>query len=287
MTRIAKLTLILFFVSATAYAQINMPAPSAKASVSTTVGLTDVTIDYFRPSVKGRQIFGEGDFLQPYGQLWRSGANQGTTVTFSTEVTIAGQKIDAGTYMILSTPGKDSWVFILYGDPSIGGNMSRVTDDQKVLVTTVDNMMLSQSVETLTFGISDISADNTTGHISFAWADHSYKVPFQVEYDDVVMKDIAAKTTVNPANYMAAANYYLSAGKDLNQALEWANMFLAIEGNERAFWHVHTKARILAALGNKKEAIETANKSIEIAKQNQGGDFGYIKRNEDLISSMK
>lgn len=270
-----------------AQAQINTPAPSPAGSVSTTVGLTDITVDYFRPGVKGRMIFGEGDsFLQPYGQLWRSGANSGTTVTFSTDVNVAGSDIEAGTYMILSTPGKDNWEFILYSDPSVGGNMSRVEDDKKVLTASVKNMNMG-NVESLSFWISDISADNTSANLNFAWADHGYQVPIVVDYDEIVMADIAKATKVNPGNYMQAANYYLNNGKDLTQALEWANTYLAIEGNENQFWNTHTKAKIQAALGMKKEAIATATASMEKAKANEGGAFGYDKRNADLIAELK
>ncbi|MEM9329032.1 MAG: DUF2911 domain-containing protein, partial [Bacteroidota bacterium] len=105
--------------------------------------------------------------------------------------------------------------------------------------------------------------------------------------DDAVMEEIAAKTQVRPGNYMQAANYYLTAGKDLNQALEWVNTYLAIGDNAKQFWNVHTKARILAAMGNKKEAIATAEASMAAAKANPGGDFGYIKNNEALIASLK
>ena len=101
------------------------------------------------------------------------------------------------------------------------------------------------------------------------------------------MKDIAAKTQVRPGNYVAAANYYLASGKDLEQALEWMNLYLAMGENSNQFWNVHTKAQILAKMGNKKEAIATAEESMEKAKNNENGDFGYIKRNEDLIAEVK
>ncbi len=288
MTKITKLTLICLLASFGAFAQITTPIASPSGSFSTRVGLTDVTIDYFRPGVKGRKIFGEGsDFLQPYGQFWRAGANTGTTITFTSDAKVGGVDIEGGTYLILATPGKDNWRFVLYSDPSIGANLSAVEDDKIAVDVNVPNVMLSSPAESLTYLVSDISADNTTANIHFMWADHSYKVPIEVSYDEMVMADIKAKTTVNPGNYMQAANYYLTTGKDLNQALEWANMYLAIEGNERQFWNVHTKAQILAKLGKKKEAIAAAEKSIEIAKGNEGGDFGYVKRNQDLIDSLK
>jgi tetratricopeptide (TPR) repeat protein len=109
----------------------------------------------------------------------------------------------------------------------------------------------------------------------------------KVSFDEAVMASIEKNTQVNPGNYTTAANYYLNNGKDLNKALEWMNMYLAVGENGKQFWHVHTKAKILAKMGNKKEAIATAKASLELAKNSERGDFGYIKNNEDLIASLK
>ncbi|WP_040496845.1 DUF2911 domain-containing protein [Fulvivirga imtechensis] len=271
-----------------AMSQIETPMPSPEGSVSSKVGLTKVTIDYFRPKVKGRKIFGEGgDYLEQYGNIWRTGANSGSKITLSTDVEIAGKKVPAGEYLIFTIPGKDEWKFMLYSDLNIGGNTSAYKEENEVVRASVKPTKLAEKVETLTFNIADISEDNTTANIQMAWDDVSIKVPVKVTFDDVVMKDIAAKTKVNPNNYIAAANYYYTTGKDLNQALEWVNMYLAEGENSKQFWNVHLKAQILAKMGKKKEAIEAAKKSMELAKNFEAGDFGYIKRNEDLITSLK
>ncbi len=269
-------------------AQIATPQPSAKAKTETTVGLTDITISYFRPSVKGRAIFGEGDdFLQPFGTMWRAGANSGTVLKLNTDAKIAGKDVKAGEYLILMTPGKDTWEFKLYSDLKMGGNLGSFKQENEVLSASVEPEMLSKPVETLTFQISDINEDNTQANIHFEWENYSLKVPVEVSYDEIVMAEIEKNTKVNPANYISAANYYYNTGKDLNQALTWVNSYLAEGKNSQQFWNVHLKAKILAKLGNNKEAIETAQKSIELAKANEGGDFGYIKRNEELIESLK
>ncbi len=268
-------------------AQISVPQASPAGSVYSKVGLTDVTIDYFRPKVKGRKIFGEGsDFLQPYGTLWRAGANSGSKLTISTDAKIGGTDVKAGEYLIFATPGKDSWTVSLYSDVSLGGNVAGYDKSKEVMSTTAKPTMLSNSVEALTYNISDLSEDNTSANIELSWANVSVKVPIKVDFDADVMADIEANTKVNPGNYVAAANYYLTAGKDLNKALEWMNMYLAVGENSKQFWHVHTKARILAKMGNKKEAKATAQKSLEMAKAFPNGDFGYIKRNEDLIAGL-
>lgn len=268
-------------------AQIETPQPSAKAKVETTVGLTDVSISYFRPSVKGRQIFGEGeDYLQPYGVLWRAGANSGTVLDLSTDATIAGKKVEAGKYLVLMTPGENEWEFILYSDISLGGNVGNFDESKEVISVIQKSEKLDQAVETLTYQISDISATNRSANIHFQWENVSLKIPFEVTYDDKVMAQIQQYTRVDPRNLITAANYYYTTDKDLDKALEWVNAYLAEGNNSAQFWNLHLKAQILAKMGNKKEAKKVAEKSIELAKKNNSGDFGYVKRNQDLINSL-
>ncbi|WMN10867.1 DUF2911 domain-containing protein [Marivirga salinae] len=268
-------------------AQINIPQPSAKAKVETTVGLTDVAISYFRPSVKGREIFGEGDdFLQPYGVLWRAGANSGSVLTLSTDAVIAGNKVEAGEYLIFMTPGENEWEFKLYSDLSLGGNVGNY-DESKELISVIQEVeKLEEPVETLTYQISDISADNKSANIHFRWENVSLKVPFEVSYDELVMAQIEKYTKVDPGNLITAANYYYTNERDLKQALAWVNSYLAEGNNSAQFWNLHLKAKILAKMGDKKEAKKVAEKSIELAKKNSSGDFGYVKRNQDLIDSL-
>ncbi len=282
------LTVMLAAFATVSMAQINTPAPSSAGSVGSTVGLTEVSVEYSRPKMKGRKIFGEGsDYLQPFGQLWRSGANQGSKLTISTDAKIGGTDVKAGTYLIFSTPGKDSWDVMLYSDLTLGGNVGGYDEKNEVMKTSVKPTWTSSNVETLTFNISDISEDNTKANIELAWANVSVKLPIEVNFHDTVMKDIASKMQVNPGNYTAAANYYLGANVEPEKALEYMNTYLAIEGNDSQFWQIHTKAQILAAMGNKKEAIATANESLAKAKASERGDFGYIQRNEDLIAKVK
>jgi len=267
-------------------AQITIPAPSSSGSVSSKIGLVDVTIDYSRPKMKGRKIFGEGsDYLVPFGKIWRTGANAGTIVTISGDVKVEGKNLPAGEYMLLTIPGADQWTVIFYKDKSIGGNMNAHKDADEQLRVTVKPGHLTEAVQTMTFNISDINVANNQGFIELAWENTSVKVKIDADYDAEVMKQIEANTKVNPNNYVRAATYYFNTDRDMGQALKWINMYLP--GHENEFWNIHLKAEILAKLGKKEEAIATAKKSIEVAKANDGGDFGYIKRNEDLINSLK
>ncbi|MEO1050677.1 MAG: DUF2911 domain-containing protein [Bacteroidota bacterium] len=285
-----KILLTLFAASlfATSFGQITTPQPSPGSTLTQTVGLTEVTVKYYRPKMKGRKIYGEGsDFLVPYGQIWRTGANQGTVISFSDDVTIGGKTVPVGDYLIFTKPGATEWTVMFYKDLSIGGNVNAYDESKEEARFTAKATKLGNTVETFTVNIADISEDNTTAHLQFAWENTAVNLPITVEFDKKVMEAIAQNTQVNPGNYLAAANYFYSTDKDLNKALEWVNLYLAEEKNSKQFWNIHLKAQILAKMGNKKEAIETAEKSMELAKNFPQGDFGYIKRNEDLIASVK
>jgi hypothetical protein len=279
------LTLLLLVVFAAAEAQIQTPAASPAASVSTTVGLTDVKINYARPKMKGRKIFGEGgDFLVPYGQLWRTGANAGTVITFSDDVTVGDKSLKKGDYLLLTIPGASEWTVILYSDPSMGGNTAAYDQSKDAVRLTAKSAKLADRVETFTVNITDISDDNTKANIEVAWENTSVKFGITVDYDSKVMKAIEAGTRVSPNNYIAAANYYFENGKDLKKALEWITIGIET-GNRDAFWNIHTKAKIQHALGDYAGALATAQQSRDKAKA-APSDFGYVKLNEDLMAKI-
>lgn len=279
------LTLLLLVVFAAAEAQIQTPAASPAASVSTTVGLTDVKINYARPKAKGRKIFGEGgDFLVPYGQLWRTGANAGTVISFSDDVTVGGKSLKKGDYLLLTIPGASEWTVILYSDPSMGGNTAAYDQSKDAVRLTAKPAKLADRVETFTVNIADVSDDNTKANIEVAWENTSVKFGITVEYDSKVMKAIEAGTRVSPGNYIAAANYYFDNGKDLKKALEWITIGIET-GNQNAFWNIHTKAKIQHALGDYAGALATAQQSLDKAKA-APSDFGYVKLNEDLMAKI-
>jgi hypothetical protein len=267
-----------------AEAQILTPAPSPAASVSSVIGITDVKIDYSRPRVKGRKVFGEKDVMHPYGQIWRTGANNGTKITFSDDVKVEGIAVPKGEYLIFSWPGATEWTLALYKDIKIGGNTDAYDKAQEVANFKVKPETLSKPAETFTVSIDDIAADNKSGKISLSFENVKVQFTVDADYEAKVMKSIEAGTRVAPGNYVAAANYYFDNGKDLKKALEW--MTLGIEtGNQNAFWNIHTKAKIQNALGDKKGAIATAQLSMEKAKA-AASDFGFVKLNEDLIKKL-
>ncbi len=279
------LMILLLAVSIAAEAQIQTPAASPAATVTTVVGLTDVKITYARPKVKGRKIFGAGkDFLVPYGELWRTGANNGTVINFSDDVVVEGTALKKGDYLLLTIPGASEWTVILYSDVAMGGNTAAYDKTKDAARFTVKSDKLNERVETFTMNISDVADDNTNAKIQLAWENTSVKFGVTVDYDAKVMKAIEAGTKVNPNNYIAAANYYYDNGKDLKKALEWITIGID-QGNPNAFWTIHTKAKIQLALGDHKGALATAQSSLDKAKA-APSDFGYIKNNEDLIAKI-
>ena len=246
-------------------------------------------ISYFRPKMKGRQIFGAGDgYLVPFGEIWRTGANSGTVVSFSEDVTVEGESIPAGEYLLLTVPGPETWTFIFYNDPSIGGNIGDMKDENIQAKVTAKASKLTEPVEVLTFNISDISEDNKTAAIELAWENTSVKAGINADYDEQVLADIEKYTQVDPRNYVAAANFYFDSGRDPQQALEWIEMYFAAdESYESQFWNLHLMAQIQEAVGDTKGAKATAARSLEKARNNENGDFGYIKRNEELFARLK
>jgi hypothetical protein len=279
------LTILLVAVCLVAEAQIQIPSPSPAGSVSSVIGITEVKIDYSRPRLKGRKVFGEKDVMHPYGQIWRTGANNGSKITFSDDVTVEGVAVPKGAYLIFTWPGASEWTVSIYKDVALGGNTAGYDKTKEAANFKVKPETLSQKVETLTFSIDDIAADNKSGKVSLAWENVKVSFTVGVDFDAKVMKDIEANTKVNPGNYITAANYLFNNEKDLNKALEYIT--LGIEnGNKEAFWNIHTKAKIQKALGDKKGALATAQQSLTLAKANKDGDFGYTKLNEDLIKEL-
>jgi len=264
-------------------AQIQTPAASPAGSVSSTIGLTDVKIEYFRPRLKGRKIFGEKDVMYPHGTIWRTGANNGTKISFSDNVKVENIDVPKGEYLIFTWPGANEWTVSLYKDLSIGGNTGAYDASKEAAKFKVKTKKLAEKVETFTISIDDIAADNKTGKVTLAWENTAVPFTVTVDYDERVMKSIEANTKVNPGNYFQAASYYLETGRDLKKALEWVN--IALESNPKAFWMLHQKAKIQKALGDKKGAIETANASLNSAKQANNQD--YQTMNQELINSLK
>ncbi|WP_027066849.1 MULTISPECIES: DUF2911 domain-containing protein [Maribacter] len=270
------LFLLAIVASLTVEAQINTPAPSPSAKLMQTVGLTEVSIDYSRPSMRGRKVFGN---LVPFDKLWRTGANGYTLVTFDTDVTIAGKEVKAGTYSIFTKPGASKWEVYIYTD-IVGGGTPSNWDDSKVvaqLSATVHN--IEMPVETFTITFDDVTGNGA--NIGIIWENTYVAIPFSVPTDATVMSSID-KVLSGPSaeDYYAAAVYYSSEGKDINKAKEWMGKAMSMT-EKPAFWQLRQQSLILAKAGDKKGAIEAAKKSL--AGATAAGNNDYIKMNNDSL----
>ncbi|MET7030357.1 DUF2911 domain-containing protein [Sediminicola luteus] len=273
-----KLVLILLAVVATysVQAQIETPAPSPAAKVWQTVGLTDVTLEYSRPSMRGRTIFGD---LVPYDMLWRTGANARTKITFSDDVMVDGQALKAGTYAIFTKPGSSSWEVFFYTDAQGGGTPSEWDESKVAAKTTVEVYKMEMPIETFTMTFDDLTSNSAV--LGILWEKAYVGVKFEVPTDAMVMKDIE-KTMAGPGagDYYAAAVYYYSEGKDIAKAKAWMDKAMAMT-EKPAFWQLRQQSLIYAKAGDKKGAIEAAKKSLAGAEA--AGNADYIKMNKDSL----
>ncbi len=278
------LAILLVVAALAAEAQVITPQPSTAASVSTVVGLTTVKVEYSRPKAKGRKIFGAGaESLVPAGQVWRTGANNGSIVTFSDDVKFGGTDVPKGSYLLLTIPGATEWTVILYKDIDLGGNTSAYDKAKDAARVTAKAEKLTEKVETFTIEIADLSENGKTANLQIMWENTSVKAPITVDFDSKVMKSIEASTKVNPNNLFQAAVYYFENGKDMKQATEWITTAAAARPD--AYWIWYQKARILKANGDKKGAMDAATASkAEATKQNNPD---YVKLNDDLMKTLK
>lgn len=256
--------------------QLNTPQPSPTANIKQNFALSSIEISYSRPGVKGRKIFGD---LVPYGKVWRTGANNATTITFGEEVMIGGKKIPAGKYGLLTIPGETEWTFIISKQTDVT-NPNSYQQDQDVARVTAQPATLPFSIETMMINVDNIKSNSCV--VGLAW-DNVY-AGFEVASDveSKVMAQIKNIMEGDNRPYFAAASYYLDNGKDLNKALEWFTK--AESQNPNAYWVIYQKAVCLSKLGKKQDAIAAANKSMEIAKKEK--DDTYVLNNQKLIASL-
>jgi hypothetical protein len=256
-------------------AQIKTPQPSPAAKMEQVVGLTDVTVEYSRPAMRGRTIFGD---LVPYGEVWRTGANANTKITFSDDVTIGGKELKKGTYAIYTIPNATSWDVIFYSDATNWGNPQKWDESKVAAKTTVQVHPLSMKIESFTMSFDDVNHDSAV--LGMLWENTYVGVKFEVPTDKTTLKSIeTAMSGPSKNDYFQAATYYHTTGKDLKQALEW--MKKSTVGDDPAFWYLRRMSLIQADLGDKAGAIATAKRSLAGAEK--AGNADYVKMNKESI----
>jgi len=258
--------------------QLKVPAPSPLQTLKQAFALDNITIEYSRPSVKGRVIFGD---VVPFGKVWRTGANSSTKITFGEDVTVEGKPVAAGTYAIYSIPNKDSWEIMLYKDLTLGGNVADYKVENEVLKFQVKPVALASKVETFTINVANVTSN--TCAIELAWDKTSVAFNVSADIESKIMKNIDATMSKDARPYYQAASYYYENNKDLAKATEWINK--AVEQNPKAYWVMLLKAKILLKAKDKKGALAAAEQTVVLAKEEQ--DDAYVKMAQDLIAEAK
>lgn len=273
-----KLFSVLVACGISASAQLKVPAPSPLQTIRQSFALSEIMIEYSRPSAKSRVVYGD---LVPYGKLWRTGANASTKIAFGEDVQVEGTAIPSGTYALYTIPGKDSWELLFYKDLSLGGNVADYKKENEVASIQVKPSALSEKVETMTFGIADLTSNSA--RINLDWENTRVSLTVKAEIDERVMKGIEKALERDTRPYFQAASYYYDNNKDLAKAEEWINK--ATEQNPKAYWVYTLKAKIHLKQNKKKEALAAAQKANELATNAK--DDNYIKQTEKLIADSK
>ncbi|GGG36667.1 DUF2911 domain-containing protein [Hymenobacter glacieicola] len=268
-------------LASAAQAQISTPAASPKSTIQQRVGLTDVTLVYSRPNLRGRAAFGN---LVPFSKRWRTGANATTSIKFSDDVTVEGKKVPAGEYGIYTIPGKTEWIVVLNKSTKMGANVDGFKDDEDVARFTIKPYKLPSKVETFTMNFTDLTP--ATANLDMQWELTGAKFKIATDVETKVMAQIDEKVikNANPStgDMAAAAVYYLDNDKDLKQALAWMQKANATDPK---FWNVLTEAKIRMKMKDYKGTITAAEQSKKLALDAKNAD--YVKMNEDLIMEAK
>jgi len=270
------LALTLIMASYSIEAQVKTPQLSPKSTLNQVVGLTDVEIIYSRPSARGRAVLGN---LIPFGKLWRTGANENTTIAFSDDVVIDGKTLPKGKYALYTTPRADNWEIVFYTKTDNWGN-PEVWDETKVaLKTNAKPGMLNNTVESFTIGISNL--DNNFAFLELSWENTVVAIKFEVPTQKKAIASIE-KALAGPTagDYFSSAQYYYQSNGDLVKALAYVNKALEMN-KDKPYWYNRLKSLIQAKMGDKKGAIETAKVSLAAAEIAKNQD--YIKMNKDSI----
>ncbi len=273
------LTVCSLLLSATlTQAQVKMPAPSPTQTIKQDFGLAAIEVKYSRPVTKGRKVYGD---LVPFGQVWRTGANAATLITFNDAVQIEGKRIDSGTYALYTIPNKGSWVIILNKGVKNWGSDGYTADDDVARIT-VKAEELKNAVESFTIQFANVKPESAD--LQIMWENTLVSVPIKTEVKNSIKASLEnALQSSDKKPYWQAMQFYNEWDNNPAKALQYAD--LAVQENPSAFYIWLYKARLEKATGNKAKAMESSKKSLELAKEAKNND--YIKMNEDLQKTLK
>ncbi|RNI30707.1 DUF2911 domain-containing protein [Rufibacter latericius] len=273
---------LLISVAAFSQTMLKLPQVSPRANLTYTIGVTDITVNYGAPGVKNREVWGK---LVPYGKVWRAGANEATTIKFSTDVRISQENIPAGTYLLYVLPVDSSnWTFILSKQKGLWG--SDGYDEKQDLVRLPFSPKASSFHETLQYSIQDITPNS--GRLVLNWANKQLEVPIRVDSHSQTMKLIKESLqAAKPTDWTVlaqAVNYLIQQNLDHEQALQWVNKSISIEEN---FYNTWLKAKLLAQKNEYAEALELNKKAQRLGKQSKESYQAYATEIEDAAVLWK
>lgn len=253
------------------------PRPSSNQSITQALGLSEVTVTYSRPNMNGRKIFGG---LQPFGEVWRTGANEATTIQFKDEVSVDGHQVPAGKYALFTIPGKDEWTIIINKTANQWGAYNYKQADD-LLRFTVKPQTLKSTVETFTIQFENVT--ETSMELHLMWENTDVSIPMTIDDDARIMANIDKAMQGEKKPYYAAMQYYYEHNKDLAKALEWANILE--KSDMKATYYKLWKARIQLKMGDKAGAIATATQGVELAKASNNDE--YVRLNNAVLKEAK
>ena len=274
-------------LAAPALAQgLKAPQPSSAASVSQTVGLTDIEIHYHRPAVGGRKVWGD---LVPYGEVWRAGANENTTVRFSTPVKIGGKPLAAGTYGLHMIPAAKGWT-VIFNTLSAGWGSYSYDAKEDALRTTVTPEPTERAVERLSYDIDDPTDHSAV--IALRWEKLRVPIPVEIDTPAVVMSSMRTElrgvAQFDWRGWAQAAEYWAHHGGKLDEAQRFADRAVKMDEN---FTTLTARADVLEKRGETKQSQATRAKALERASENELNNYGYAllqqKRVDDAIAIFK
>jgi len=269
MKKIVCIFSFLSFTTLTTMAQdFTMPAPSPKATVVQQFSTSKIELEYSRPSMKGRKIFGE---IIPFGKPWRTGANAITKITFEEETIFGDQKVAPGTYALYTIPNKESWIVLLNKNHKSGG-LSDIKPENDIAKIEVRPVSIREVYETFTIDFNDIT--NTSATLNIIWENTKVSVPIKVDNQERILRYLEKELKGKNPPYSNASFYYAEIGR-FEEAIKCADKFL--EQNPKAFWIMAHKANVYKNMGKQKEAEKTARETLELVRGTEW-EHEYSKR---------
>ena len=272
---ITALLFLTFVLGKFTLAQMKIPRTSQGASVTQTIGITEVTIKYHRPGVKGRVIWGG---LVPYDTMWRTGANEATTISFTDTVSIEGSLVPSGTYGLATIPGRDKWTVLFHNKPELGGVFDYKQEYDVLRITVTPQSAEHQ--EWMRFFFEDLTENSA--QVVLHW--EKLKVPFAISVGTTELTLLKGRKALGYQGPMQFANYCLQKGANLEEAMKYIDISMMYDEN---YWNMRVKAQIHEKMGKKKDAIKLMEKAIAKGNEMKDSPFDFKQMQEKLAEWKK